>query len=94
MSTLIEHPLTIHRPLAAVARPTEASPWTLQDVQALFELPFPELLHRAQTIHREHFDPTLIEFATCSRSRPAAAPRIAAIAPRRPATIPASKLPN
>lgn len=33
-------------------------------MQALFELSFPELLHRAQTVHIEHFDPTLIEFAT------------------------------
>jgi biotin synthase len=29
--------------------------WTLDEVRALFALPFPELLFRAQTIHRQHF---------------------------------------
>ena len=38
--------------------------WTLAEVEALFALPFPELLHRAQTVHHAHFDPTLVEFAT------------------------------
>lgn len=38
--------------------------WTLEEAQALHRLPFPELLHRAQTIHRAHFDPTAIETAS------------------------------
>jgi biotin synthase len=29
--------------------------WTLDEVRALFALPFPELLFRAQTVHRQHF---------------------------------------
>ena len=33
-------------------------------MRSLFELPFSELLHRAQAVHRENFDPTMIEFAT------------------------------
>ncbi|MGB8485241.1 MAG: hypothetical protein WCD67_03125, partial [Xanthobacteraceae bacterium] len=28
--------------------------WTRADVRALFALPFPELLFRAQSVHREH----------------------------------------
>ena len=32
--------------------------WTRGEVRALFELPFPELIFRAQRIHRLHFDPT------------------------------------
>lgn len=38
--------------------------WTLEEAQALHHLPFPELLHRAQTIHRKNFDPTAIETAS------------------------------
>jgi biotin synthase len=64
VSPLIEQPVTIRRSLPASSRPAEANRWTVQDVRALFELPFPNLLHRAQTVHREHFDPTVIEFAT------------------------------
>jgi biotin synthase len=34
------------------------------DVVALFELPFTELLYRAQTVHRQHFDPTAVQLST------------------------------
>ena len=38
--------------------------WTRQEVQALFALPFPELIFRAQTVHRQHFDPTEVQIST------------------------------
>ena len=38
--------------------------WSVDAIEDLFNLPFPELMHRAQTIHRENFDPTRVEFAT------------------------------
>ena len=38
--------------------------WTRADVRALFELPFPELIFRAQSIHRRHFDPTEVQIST------------------------------
>src|SRR4051812_26920312 len=47
---------------AAVA-PT-ANAWPMDTVAALFELPFNELLYRAQQVHRAHFDPTEVELAT------------------------------
>ena len=31
--------------------------WTTEDVQALLALPFPELMFRAQSVHRAHHDP-------------------------------------
>src|SRR5437870_8623274 len=62
MSELVEHTITLHRP---PQRPDAGAPrWTVEDVQSLFELPFAELLHRAQSVHRENFDPTLVELAT------------------------------
>ena len=38
--------------------------WTREEVLALFALPFTELLHRAGTAHRAHFDPTEVQVST------------------------------
>ncbi len=38
--------------------------WSRADVAALLALPFPELLFRAQTVHRAHFDPAKIQIST------------------------------
>ena len=38
--------------------------WTLQEVQALFDLPFNDLLFRAQLVHRENFDPNQVQVST------------------------------
>ena len=35
--------------------------WSQAEVEALFELPFMDLLFRAQQVHREHFDPNVIQ---------------------------------
>ncbi|MEZ0205696.1 biotin synthase BioB [Ideonella sp.] len=55
-------PIQIVRPKAAKPVPVER--WSVAEIEALFALPFPELLHRAQLVHREHFDPTEVELAT------------------------------
>lgn len=38
--------------------------WRVDDIMALFELPFNDLLHRAQTVHRAHFDPNAVQVST------------------------------
>ncbi len=38
--------------------------WRVEQVLELFNLPFNDLLFRAQQIHRENFDPTEVELAT------------------------------
>src|SRR5665647_2900014 len=38
--------------------------WTRAEVRALFALPFPELMFRAATTHRENFDPTEVQIST------------------------------
>ena len=55
-------PIQIHRPRAA--EPAGPQRWSVADIEALFNLPLTELIFRAQTVHREHFDPTEIELAT------------------------------
>ncbi len=38
--------------------------WTMEEARAIHALPFPDLMHRAQTLHRAHFDPAAIETAS------------------------------
>jgi biotin synthase len=38
--------------------------WSRDEVRSLFELPFNELLYRAQTVHRRHFDPSAVQIST------------------------------
>jgi len=38
--------------------------WTVDAVAALLDLPFNDLLFRAQQVHREHFDPNAVQFST------------------------------
>ena len=38
--------------------------WTLPEVQALFDLPFMELLYQAHTVHQQMFDPNEIQFSS------------------------------
>jgi biotin synthase len=38
--------------------------WSVDDIMALFELPFNDLLHKAQLVHREHFDPNAVQVST------------------------------
>jgi biotin synthase len=38
--------------------------WTAAEVLALFEMPFMDLVFRAQSVHRENFDPNAIQRST------------------------------
>jgi biotin synthase len=40
---------------------TPRSDWTREEIATLFALPFPELLYRAQSVHRAHFDPSQVQ---------------------------------
>src|SRR5579872_6629 len=39
------------------------SDWTREEIAALFALPFPELMFRAQQVHRAHFDPNAVQIS-------------------------------
>jgi biotin synthase len=45
-------------------RPAAASPWSVAEVEALFELPFMDLVWRAQQVHRQHFNANEIQRST------------------------------
>jgi biotin synthase len=54
-----------HRFNAAPAAPADTDPrWSTRAVEALFELPFNDLLHRAHGVHRSHFDPNAVQLST------------------------------
>ena len=38
--------------------------WNKADVQALFDLPFNDLMFQAQTVHRQHFNPNEVQVST------------------------------
>ena len=63
MSSILEKTVQFHAP-RPVAVPQAAPRWSIDAIEALFNLPFPDLMHQAQTIHRENFNPTHVEFAT------------------------------
>ena len=50
------------------ATPTDPAPaaarWRVADVESLFALPFMDLLHQAQQVHRENFDPNEVQLST------------------------------
>ncbi|MDD2862526.1 MAG: biotin synthase BioB [Acidiphilium sp.] len=64
-------------------------------IAALLVLPLPELIFRAQTIHRQHFDPTAIQISTLLSIKTGGCPEDCGYCPQSAgfeAGVPASKL--
>lgn len=59
MSSHTTIPLETLRP-----RPGKPMRWRIDEVEALFALPFNDLLFRAQQVHRENFDPNAVQRST------------------------------
>ena len=58
------------------------SSWTLEEVRALHRLPFADLMHRAQTVHRRHFDPNEVQVSTLLSVKTGACPEDCAYCPQ------------
>jgi biotin synthase len=56
--------------------------WTRAEVRALFDLPFPELMFHAQTIHRQHFEPTEVQISTLLSIKTGGCPEDCAYCPQ------------
>lgn len=56
--------------------------WSRTEVQALFDLPLPELLFRAQIAHREHFDPAEVQVSTLLSIKTGGCPEDCAYCPQ------------
>lgn len=49
-------------------------PWTLEQAQALYELPFMDLIFCAHSVHREHHDPNAVQISTLLSIKTGACP--------------------
>jgi biotin synthase len=56
--------------------------WTRRQVEALFALPFNDLLFRAQSIHRRYFDPNQVQVSTLLSIKTGACPEDCAYCPQ------------
>jgi biotin synthase len=56
--------------------------WTREEVTALFALPFNELMHRAQTVHREQHDPNAVQVSTLLSIKTGGCPEDCAYCPQ------------
>lgn len=56
--------------------------WSLPDVQALFALPFMDLILRAQRVHRAHHEPNTVQMSTLLSIKTGACPEDCAYCPQ------------
>ena len=56
--------------------------WSRQEVEALFALPFNDLLFEAQTMHRRYFDPNQVQVSTLLSIKTGACPEDCAYCPQ------------
>ena len=72
--------------IAADAPPSAATAlrhdWSAAEVEALLALPFAELMFRAQTVHRRHFDPNQVQMSTLLSIKTGGCPEDCAYCPQ------------
>jgi biotin synthase len=71
------HPVLAHCLSGAVRQD-----WTRAEIEALFDLPFPDLIFHAQRIHREHFDPREVQISTLLSIKTGGCPEDCAYCPQ------------
>ena len=72
-----------HSQLLAAARGAPLRhDWTRAEVRALFDLPFPELMFRAQSVHRDNFDPAAVQISTLLSIKTGGCPEDCAYCPQ------------
>ncbi|XVJ71610.1 MAG: biotin synthase BioB [Rhizobacter sp.] len=82
MTTTLAQPIHWTKPTAATPTAPSAPRWPLADVLALFNLPFNDLLFRAQQVHREHFDPNEVQLSTLLSIKTGGCPEDCAYCPQ------------
>ena len=56
--------------------------WTRAEIEALFDLPFPDLMFHAQRIHRLYFDPREVQISTLLSIKTGGCPEDCAYCPQ------------
>ena len=82
----MRNPITEHNPtgMASLAQCLGAvrHDWTHAQVGELFALPFPDLIFRAQNVHRLHFDPCQVQISTLLSIKTGGCPEDCAYCPQ------------
>lgn len=74
-------PIHLHRPAPEALHATQAR-WSVEQIEALFELPFNDLLFQAQQVHREHFDANAVQRSTLLSIKTGGCPEDCAYCPQ------------
>jgi biotin synthase len=69
-------------PFSGANPPAIRHDWTRTEVRALFAQPFPDLIFRAQTIHRLYFDPAEVQISTLISIKTGGCPEDCAYCPQ------------
>jgi biotin synthase len=72
----------LHLNRSIPAKLAEGSEWNNDAVLALYELPFMDLIHRAQQVHRQHFDANRIQLSTLLSIKTGGCPEDCAYCPQ------------
>jgi biotin synthase len=67
---------------ATAAAPQTLARWRVADIVALYDLPFNDLLFRAQAVHREHFDANTVQLSTLLSIKTGGCPEDCAYCPQ------------
>jgi biotin synthase len=74
------------QPAATAAPPVQNTKrrdtWSVDAVLRLFELPFSDLIHQAQSVHRQHFDPNVVQLSTLLSIKTGGCPEDCAYCPQ------------
>jgi biotin synthase len=74
--------IALSRPQAIPYGARQRHDWTREQVRTLFDLPLPELMFRAQSVHRENFDPTAVQISTLLSIKTGGCPEDCAYCPQ------------
>jgi biotin synthase len=66
----------------AFTKPLVRHDWTRAEIQALFDLPFSDLMFQAQSVHRAHFNPNEVQVSTLCSIKTGACPEDCAYCPQ------------
>ena len=73
---------TAYIPVPTPPKRLPAAAWTPEAIMALYELPFMDLIHRAQQTHRAHFDPNVIQLSSLLSIKTGGCPEDCAYCPQ------------
>jgi biotin synthase len=67
---------------ATIAQPAAVTAPTLASIRAIYDLPLPELMFRAQQVHRAHHDPAAVQLCTLQSIKTGSCPENCAYCPQ------------